>query len=92
MVGGEEGERVGSYVPGSIMARQKPWGKKKKKKSLASWAGALCDWGIHAAGEVGLDQIRQGLGGHGKEFGFCYLYKGTAILRSVLITLTTSGS
>lgn len=30
MVGGEEGERVGSCVPGSIMARQKPRSKKKK--------------------------------------------------------------
>lgn len=37
-------------------------------------------------------QIAQGFGGHGKGFGFCYLYKGIAILRSVLITLTTSGS
>lgn len=82
MVGGEEGGRVGHCVPGSIILEAKAL----RQKRAWSVEGSLCARGAQG----GWGQILQGLAGHGKEFGFCFLYRGMAILRSVLLINTNN--
>lgn len=87
MVGGEEGEGVGHCVPGSII-----W-EAKALRQKGAWLveGRLCVRRTHnAAGEVGWGQILQGLAGHGKEFGVCFLYRRMALLRAVILINTNN--